>query len=172
MYKIFISLLLITVLAVAAEDTYIFEAKGAFAKDLKALIEKYSKDGKIEAKVYKKDTSIIGSILNRGTQNLNGKNIYLKRCASCHGKNGETGAGAGSRLLKNMTKDEMTSSIFKYQTDEHYGGSMKMLMNNNIIGLGENKVVAIYNYLHGEEKDLKSSKKIENSNTEKSSYLQ
>ena len=34
----------------ATEETYVFEAKGEFAKELKALVEKYSKEGKIKDK--------------------------------------------------------------------------------------------------------------------------
>ena len=56
MIKILASLLFVfSTFCVAADDTYVFEAKGAFAKELKTLVEKYSKEGKIEARVYKKD---------------------------------------------------------------------------------------------------------------------
>ncbi len=173
MFKILISLLFIfTTLTIAKDDTYVFEAKGAFAKDLKALVEKYSKDGKVQVKVYKKDSSIVDAIFDRGTSSIDGQKIYVKNCASCHGKQGEVGAGAGSRILRNMTKDEIISSISKYKTDEHYGGSMKMLMHDVVIGLNDKKVTAIYNYLHNKVKNVKSSKKTETITQEKSSYLQ
>ena len=54
MKKIITSLLFIAIALFATDDTYVFEAKGEFAKELKALVEKYSKEGKIEAKVYQK----------------------------------------------------------------------------------------------------------------------
>ena len=34
------------------DETYIFEAKGEFAKELKALVEKHSKDEGVEVNVY------------------------------------------------------------------------------------------------------------------------
>ncbi len=173
MYRIFISLLVIgSTLLFAVEDTYVFEAKGAFAKELKTLVEKYSKEGKIQATVYKKDSSVIDRIFNNKTVNINGKNIYIKKCASCHGQKGNINPSSQTRYLKNMTRQELEDAIYGYRNDMHYGGFMKTIMQQKAIGLNENKVVAIYNYLHGEEKSLKSSEKIENSNTEKSSYLQ
>ena len=36
------------------EPSYIFEAKGEFAKELKSLVEKYSKDENISINVYEK----------------------------------------------------------------------------------------------------------------------
>ena len=173
MSKILLSLLLTLVtFTYAAEETYVFEAKGEFAKELKALVEKYSKEGKIDAKVYKKDDSIISSILGRGSYDINGEKIYAKNCALCHGVHGEVGAGAGSRILKDMSKDDMITSMYAYQNDEHYGGSMKMIMQNSVIGIGEKKIISIYNYLHGTKQNVGDSTQIEQKNEPASSYLQ
>jgi len=173
MFKILLSLLFtIVTFTYAAEDTYVFEAKGAFAKELKALVEKYSKEGKIDAKVYKKDDSIVSSIFNPTKYDKSGKELYEKKCASCHGVNGEVGAGAGSKILKNMSKDDMIFAIYSYGNDEHYGGPMKSLMQDKVVGLNEEKVTAIYNYLHGTEKSTENSIKIEEENEPAGSYLQ
>jgi cytochrome c553 len=173
MFKILLSLLFTFVtFAYAAEDTYVFEAKGEFAKELKSLVEKYSKEGKIDAKVYQKDESIISSILGGENYYTDGKALYEKQCASCHGVRGEVGAGAGSRILKDMKKEDIISTIYSYQNDEHYGGSMKSLMQDNIIGINEKKIVSIYNYLHGTEKNKENSTQVEQNDAPESSYLQ
>jgi len=171
MFKILL-LFILAIFVYAAEDTYVFEAKGAFAKELKALVEKYSKNEKINVKVYKKDDSIVSSLFNPSKYDKSGKEIYEKKCASCHGINGEVGAGAGSRILKNMSKKDMLSAIYSYRHDEHYGGSMKSLMQDKVIGLNEKKVISIYNYLHKSKQSVKNSKQKEEKNKPTGTYLQ
>ncbi|WP_458700966.1 c-type cytochrome [Sulfurospirillum sp. 1307] len=172
MFKILLSLLFVFVaFTYAAEDKYVFEAKGEFAKELKALVEKYSKEGKIDAKVYKRDDSIVSSILGSGSYDIDGKKLYEKKCASCHGMNGEVGAGAGSRILKDIPKEDMITAIYAYQNDMHYGGALKSLMQPSVVGLSEKKIISIYNYLHGVGNEKKSTK-VEEKIEEKSSYLQ
>ncbi len=173
MFKTLLSLLFIIVtFTYATEDSYVFEAKGAFAKELKALVEKYSKEGKIEAKVYKKDDGIISTILGGSTSSQDGKALYIKKCASCHGQKGEEGAGAGSRLLKDMTADEIEDSMSQYKRDNHFGGSMKTLMHNISVALRGTDIKAITSYIKGTDKsDTKNTTK-QNDDELKSSYLQ
>jgi cytochrome c553 len=173
MFKILLPLLFIIVtFTYAAEDSYVFEAKGAFAKELKALVEKYSKEGKIEAKVYKKDDGIISTILGGSTSNQDGKALYVKKCASCHGQKGEEGAGAGSRLLKDMTADEIEYSMSKYKRDNHFGGSMKALMHNVSVALRGTDIKAITSYIKGTYKPDSKSSTVKNNDKVESSYLQ
>ncbi len=171
MIKIIATLLLSFVILVGADESYVFEAKGEFAKELKALVEKYSKEGKIEAKVYKKSDGIINSILNKYDENLDGKELFTKKCSNCHGKKGEEEAGAGSRIIKNLSKDDFLIALRSYQLDDQYGGSMKMLMQSATEGLRENEAEAIYSYLKG-EKTLQNSTNVEKNQEESSSYLQ
>ncbi|MCF6172725.1 MAG: cytochrome c [Campylobacteraceae bacterium] len=174
MYKILISILLvITTFSFAKDDTYVFEAKGAFAKDLKALVEKYSKDGKVEVKVYKKSDSIVSSILEKSQPIQNGKALYTKRCASCHGQHGEVAAGAGSRILKNMSADEITEAVENYKRDEHFGGSMKMLMQDATLAMRSVDLTAIVDYIKDKtKKNTSEIIKSDDRSEEKSSYLQ
>ncbi len=156
---------------VNAEESYVFEAKGAFAKELKALVEKYSKEGKIDAKVYKKDDTIVNTILGRNRVDLNGQNVYTKKCASCHGANGEVSAGAGSRVIKNLSKDDYISSVTAYRIDEHHGGAMKMLMYDIAIGISDDEIEATYNYLHGMNTHKTNNLKTQSSDELESNYL-
>ena len=50
-----------------------------------------------------------------------------KRCVSCHGANGEKVALGKSKIIKDMTKAEIESSLLGYQNGT-YGGAMKGLM--------------------------------------------
>ncbi len=173
MFKILLSLLFtIVTFTYAAEDSYVFEAKGAFAKELKALVEKYSKEGKIDAKVYKKDDGIISTILGGSASNQDGKVLYTKKCASCHGQKGEVGAGAGSRLLTDMTADEIEDSVNQYKRDNHFGGSMKALMQNVSVPLRGVDIKAISSYIKGTYKSNSKNSTKTNDDEVKSSYLQ
>jgi len=175
MNKILLSLVLLFATMIAGEnDTYVFEAKGQFAKDLKALVEKYSKDGKVEVKVYKKSDSIMSSVLGESRSIQSGQALYQKRCASCHGQNGERGAGAGSKILKNMSAEEIETAMDNYKRDEHFGGSMKMLMQDVAQSMRSVDLKAIIGYIKGttSTSSNKTQNKIEDSSEEKSSYLQ
>ncbi len=174
MLKIFISLLLISAtFSFAKDDTYVFEAKGAFAKDLKALVEKYSKDGKVEVKVYKKSDSVMSSILGKSRAIQSGKALYVKRCASCHGQHGEVAAGAGSRVLKDMSANDITVAMENYKRDEHFGGSMKMLMQDVAVSMRSVDLAAIVDYIKGNDKSVDNKGTDTNDAVEeKSSYLQ
>ena len=174
MFKILISALFIfATLAIAKDDTYVFEAKGAFAKDLKALVEKYAKDGKVKVKVYKKSDSIVSSILGESKPIQNGQALYEKRCASCHGKDGSRGAGAGSRTLKSMSADEIVESVENYKRDQHFGGSMKMLMQDVAVNIRTVDLNAIANYLkRGKTIGTKQNSIQSDTEEEQTSYLQ
>ena len=71
----------------ADEPSYIFEAKGEFAKELKSLVEKYSKDENISINVYEKapETDGGGKFLNIGVDTKRrysvekGRELYAKK---------------------------------------------------------------------------------------------
>ena len=120
----------------ADEPSYVFEAKGEFAKELKALVEKYSKDENISINVYEKapaqDSSgkflNIGIDSNRKYSAEKGKELYAKNCASCHGENGEKRAYGASEKLTNLSVDDIEAAFSGYLSDPQYGGNMRDLM--------------------------------------------
>lgn len=100
-------LLSLSAFAQEQEKSYVFEAKGKFAEELKALVEKYSKDGKVDVTVYEnkeaiqsESQTITQSILSTFTSDdaedlkyadiAKGEMLYQKSCASCHGEKAET----------------------------------------------------------------------------------
>nr|WP_314399679.1 c-type cytochrome [uncultured Campylobacter sp.] len=97
----------------ADEPSYIFEAKGEFAKELKSLVEKYSKDENISINVYEKapETDSGGKFLNIGVDSKRrysvekGRELYAKNCASCHGEDGSKRAYGSSEKLTNISAE-------------------------------------------------------------------
>lgn len=175
MYKFLCSLcLLFITISFAAEDTYVFEAKGKFAKEMKALVEKYSKAGKIDVKVYKKDSSVMDSLFSKSTTNLDGQKIYESKCSSCHGLKGEKKPSADAKKLNTMTREEIETSIRKYKNDDHFGGFNKSQMQRVVINLTNKEINPIINYLLHKNSSAKmeNSTQIEQKKEPTSSYLQ
>ena len=70
-------------------------------------------------------------------------NPYAK-CAGCHGANGEKAALGKSKIIKDMTKAEITAAINGYK-DGSYGGAMKGLMKAQVAGLSATDIEIISN---------------------------
>jgi len=180
MYKILASLLFLFIsYSSAAEETYVFEAKGEFAKELKSLVEKYSKEGKIDAKVYTKKSDEVtetvkeGAMVSYGGDYMKGKELYEKKCSNCHGVKGEESPGYGAKKLTNMPKEDIQEALRNYKNDMQYGGKGKMLMQTTVLSLTEDQANEIISYVHG----TKNSQSIDNTQAEEenetpSSYLQ
>jgi len=77
-----------------------------------------------------------------GLSSLAMADVYQK-CVICHGKTGEKAAlGGKSKVIKDMTKAEIVSSMKGYQ-DGTYGGAMKDMMVEHAKGLSEADINAI-----------------------------
>lgn len=131
-------LLLMSFLATFAsssdESSYVFEAKGEFAKELKALVEKYSKDENISINVYEKQLeNDSGKFLNIGVDSNKkysiekGRELYTKNCASCHGANGDKRVHGSEKLTK-LSAEDIEIAFSGYLNDPSYGGSARELM--------------------------------------------
>lgn len=69
------------------------------------------------------------------------------KCVVCHGKTGERAAlGGKSKVIKDMTKAEIVSSLKGYQ-DGSYGGAMKAMMLNHVKDLSAADIDAIANQI-------------------------
>jgi cytochrome c553 len=190
-------LFLFLTFASAADDTYVFEAKGEFAKELKSLVEKYSKEGKIEAKVYnKKDlkqpesintTQTILSVFTDNTAEElkfadidKGKLLYQKSCYLCHVQNASENKYASSRKLTTLKPLKIVELLEGYQKNYsgNFGGSARYIMKpqaDNLTG-EEMQSIAVYIYSLNHESKLPSTSEESTQtvdNDEKpSSYLQ
>ena len=184
MYKILTSLFFIFItFSIAADDTYVFEAKGEFAKELKALVEKYSKEGKIEAKVYTKGSAddIVTKTEQTGAmvsvydgEYMQGEELYKKKCSTCHGIKGEESPGYRASAMTNMSKEDMQRALREYRNDMQFGGGGKMLMQNVVQSLTENQGDVIIDYVLGinKESSKNNNKQEEGSAEVPTSYLQ
>lgn len=68
-------------------------------------------------------------------------NPYAK-CVACHGANGEKVALGKSKIIKDMTKQEIVDSLKGYK-DGSYGGPMKALMKGQVTSLSDADIQAI-----------------------------
>jgi len=59
-----------------------------------------------------------------------------KKCSSCHGANGEKAALGKSKIIKDMTKDEIVSALNGYKAGT-YGGASKAVMTSQVAALTE-----------------------------------
>jgi len=161
----------------ASDDTYVFEAKGSFAKDLKALIEKHKKDGNIDVTVYKKtdienqkSNSLTNTILLAFSKNdaeslknadINvGQKLYSEQCASCHGVNADENSYANSRKLSTLMPMEIVELLNAYKSNVGYrrgsndfgnkkfGGSTSFIMKPRAENLSTNEIQSIAVYIY------------------------
>jgi len=65
-----------------------------------------------------------------------------KKCAGCHGATGEKVALGKSKVISDMTKQEVVDSLKGYQAGT-YGGAMKGLMVAQVKGLSDADIDAI-----------------------------
>ncbi len=70
----------------------------------------------------------------------------FKKCAACHGANGEKHALGKSKIIKTMTPAEIETALKGYQ-DGTYGGSMKGLMKGQAASLNTEQIKAIADYI-------------------------
>ncbi len=69
-----------------------------------------------------------------------------KKCAGCHGAHGEKKALGKSKVIKDMTKDEIYQALKGYK-EGTYGGPMKGLMKGQVANLSDEDMRAIADYI-------------------------
>jgi len=73
--------------------------------------------------------------------------VQIQKCTGCHGTNFEKAALGRSKIVNEMTSDEINASIFGYQ-DGSYGGPMKGLMKGQVIGMTQEDVYQVIWYIN------------------------
>ncbi len=74
-----------------------------------------------------------------------GADLY-KKCAACHGQNGEKAALGKSKLVNTMNKDEIVTALKGYK-DGTYGGSMKALMKGQVASYSDADIEKVAEYI-------------------------
>lgn len=88
----------------------------------------------------------IGLLVGLATLSFADGAASYKRCAGCHGANGEKVALGKSKIIKDMTKAEIESSLLGYQNGT-YGGAMKGLMVGQVKSLSGADIKDIANLI-------------------------
>ena len=138
-----------------SEETYTFTAKGEFAKELKALMEKYEKDGKVEINEIKVDESagedgFIDGLLSgkaRAADLTLGKKVYDSQCVKCHGASAEKSTYASARNLRTLSKDEIEEQLENYRRDSTYGNGAGIIMHKYAAVLNTKEIRSLAEYI-------------------------
>lgn len=189
MFKLLVTLCFVLMAYLqATEEEYTFKAKGEFAKELKSLMEKYAKEGKIEIQKVEANqnsnrpyTSIVESILNSDDiagDIAFGKQLYDKTCFACHGQNAEKNTYPNARILSTLSKEELVKQLEGYSQDPTFGHSTKAVMYMQATGLQSYEIASLAVYIHSIKNGTSpissssNDNSSENDNEVKSSYLQ
>ena len=162
---------LLTPFLLANDETYVFEAKGEFAKELKALVGKHSKDEDVEVNVYKTtpnvgDSRFLGIGINKNIDysTEQGKKIYDKKCLECHGEKGNKRPYAGVKKLSKMGGKEIYYSFQAYYSDPTHGKAGRIIMQPIAASTSSEELGYIIAYLKGEDDFIFKNKAMENTN--------
>lgn len=171
----------------AEEESYVFEAKGEFAKELKELVQKHSKDGNVSVNVYEKAPNANGAPVSGyrqvGAMSEAGRKVFMQKCASCHGEKGEKRSYGVSARLKDITGEEIATNLHSYITDSEHGGKFKMIMRTEAMKVQDSELDLIIAYIKGEDDPYlnrsfiggayweNQNKPIQTTPTEQGSYL-
>jgi len=93
-----------------------------------------------------KSLVIAGAILGSSTLlAADGAALYNK-CAGCHGATGEKVALGKSKVIANMTEEELNISMNGYIAGT-YGGAMKGLMKGQVANLSKEDIKAVSSHI-------------------------
>ncbi len=72
--------------------------------------------------------------------------VLYKKCASCHGALGEKKALGKSKVINELSKEALVTSLNGYK-DGSYGGSMKALMKGQVSNLSKDDIETLSTYI-------------------------
>ena len=70
----------------------------------------------------------------------------FKKCAGCHGAHGEKKALGKSKVIKDMSKADITTALKGYKAGS-YGGPMKAIMKGQVANLSDEAIGSIAEYI-------------------------
>lgn len=99
-----------------------------------------------EASTPPKQTDVKEELAVHETPTLNGRVIFARQCASCHGQNGEKSALNKSKVIQGWETKKTVMALKGYQ-DGTYGSSMKGIMKAQVNGFSDAKIDAVSEYI-------------------------
>ena len=95
-----------------------------------------------------KSLAKVGLVSFLVTSHLNAISEYSK-CVSCHGEKGERRALGKSKVIQDMSPDEIINALNGYKSGT-YGGSMKELMKSQVMQLSKSDIEKILRTVLGQ----------------------
>jgi cytochrome c553 len=80
-----------------------------------------------------------------------GKTLY-KKCAACHGQNGERKAMGKSNIINELDEATVEQRLAGYK-DGSYGGSMKGIMKGQVANYNDTQIKSLAMYISSIKKD-------------------
>ena len=90
-----------------------------------------------------------------GSQNIDGKSLYIKRCASCHGKNAQKSPLRGVSTLAGRNATIIARITLAYRDQDNRHGvahsinRVSQVMQEATSSLSNRQIGAIATYIHG-----------------------
>jgi len=91
---------------------------------------------------------IIATVALIATTSLfaSGGDVLYKKCAGCHGVKAEKAALGKSKIVANMSAQDIVTSLQGYKAGT-YGGAMKGIMRGQVASLEEKDFIAIAEHI-------------------------
>lgn len=89
---------------------------------------------------------IILIFLGCSNKPIDGKTLYTKKCANCHGQMARKSALGKSAPIGGFTKEQTIHALKGYQ-EGTYGGGMKNTMKQQVSSLNDEEITAIAKYI-------------------------
>lgn len=89
-------------------------------------------------------TGLLSSSLLMGAEDV--KTLYMKKCVTCHGVNGEKKALGIARELNTLNKKEIEAALNGYKNGTH-GGKYKKLKTGLVNTLSDEDILALTAYI-------------------------
>lgn len=97
----------------------------------------------------KKSLMVLGMLLGLGLLNAQGAEdgvALYKKCAACHGAQGEKAALGKSKIIKDMSSAEITTALKGYK-DGTYGAASKAIMKGQVASLNDAQISALATHI-------------------------
>lgn len=97
----------------------------------------------------KKSLMVLGMLVGFGLVNVQGAEdgaALYKKCAACHGAQGEKAALGKSKIIKDMSSAEITTALKGYK-DGTYGAASKAIMKGQVASLNDAQISALATHI-------------------------